>query len=62
MGTVNCLYCGATVPDEHAVCPECGAPSHFQKRGFRIGARFRFTLFFALLAVASILVALVLPR
>ncbi len=62
MGKVNCLYCGADVPDEADRCPACGAPSHFQKRGFRLGARERFLLYFGILAVASIVVALLLPR
>jgi len=62
MGTVNCLYCGAIVPDESERCPVCGAPSHFQKRGFRLGAQSRFLLYFAVLAVASLVIALLLPR
>lgn len=62
MNKVNCLYCGAAIPDDQAACPSCGAPSHFQKRGFRTGARARFVLFFILLSVASLLIAFWLPR
>ena len=62
MGSVNCLYCGKAVSDQEATCPACGAPSHFQQRGFRLGARQRFILYFAILAICSLLIALILPR
>ena len=62
MGKVNCLYCGAKVSDESDRCPECGAPSHFQQRGFGLGGRLRFLFYFFALAVAALVIALILPR
>ena len=62
MHKVICLYCGASIPDHLTVCPECGAKSHFQKRGFRPETRRRFMVFFILLASLSLLVAFLLPR
>ena len=62
MGAVNCLYCGSRIPDDCANCPQCGAPSHFQQRGYRLGARRRFILLFSLFALAVIAFAFWLPR
>jgi len=62
MGRVNCLYCGELVGDDLARCPHCGAPSHFQQRGWRLGARRRFVVFFVLFALLVLAIALWLPR
>jgi len=62
MGQVNCLYCGEAIPDDTARCPACGAPSHFQRQGFRIGAKRRFVLLFALLTLTLLALAFWLPR
>lgn len=62
MGTVNCLYCGNALNDDVAVCPHCGGVSHFQKRGYRHGARARFILMFTIVAIVTLLLALWLPR
>jgi predicted nucleic acid-binding Zn ribbon protein len=62
MEQVDCLYCGRSIPDDAAVCPGCGAPSHFQRRGHRPGARRRFLLWFGLLAAGCLALALWLPR
>jgi len=62
VGEVNCLYCGKSLSDEAATCAACGAPSHFQKQGFRLGGRRRFLLFFVMLSLACLLIALWLPR
>ena len=59
---VSCIYCGETIPDDVAECPACGAPSHFQRKGFRKGVQGRFMLVFLLLALASLCLALWLPR
>ena len=59
---VSCIYCGETIPDDVAVCPACGSPSHFQRQGFRKGAQGKFMLVFLLLAIASFCIALWLPR
>ncbi|MCG8011567.1 MAG: protein nirD [Candidatus Thiodiazotropha weberae] len=37
--------------DDQAECPHCGAVSHYQKRGFRSGARKKFIIFFIGLVV-----------
>jgi len=55
---VSCIYCGETIADDVAVCPACGAPSHYQERGFRMGARGRFILTFLLLSLATLSIAL----
>ncbi len=62
MASVDCLYCGKPVPDEASHCPHCGAVSHFQKRGYRAGARGRFILLFAALAAFTLAMAFWLPR
>ncbi|MBV2139258.1 MAG: protein nirD [gamma proteobacterium symbiont of Ctena orbiculata] len=59
---VNCLYCGESIAEETARCPHCGAPSHFQKKGFRVGARARFLILFVIFSLATLIVALLLPR
>lgn len=61
-GEVSCLYCGRRIPDDRARCPHCGAVSHFQRRGYRFGARTRFLVFFLLLTLSVLLLALWLPR
>ena len=60
MGQVNCLYCGQRISDDQARCPHCGAASHFQSRGYRLGARSRFILLFSLL-VLVVFVLVVYP-
>jgi predicted nucleic acid-binding Zn ribbon protein len=62
MSEVDCLYCGARIPDDSARCPQCGAPSHFQQRGYRAGALRRFVLLFAILTIAAFVMAFWLPR
>ncbi len=62
MSRVRCLYCGRTIADDQARCPHCDAPSHYQQRGFRFGARQRFVMFFVVLAVVVLGLALWLPR
>ncbi len=62
MGQVNCLYCGAKISDDVANCPACGAPSHYQAQGFRLGARKRFVILFVVFAVIVLAFALLLPR
>ncbi|HEB97260.1 MAG TPA: DUF2116 family Zn-ribbon domain-containing protein [Sedimenticola thiotaurini] len=62
MKTVQCLYCGRPVPEDAARCPHCDAVSHFQKRGYRAGAKRRFVLLFAALVVIAIFLMLWLPR
>ncbi|MET0110332.1 MAG: protein nirD [Candidatus Thiodiazotropha sp.] len=59
---VNCLYCGESIADDIDHCPHCGAPSHYQKRGFRIGGREKFLIFFVVLSAATLIMALLLPR
>lgn len=62
MGMVNCLYCGEPMADDVERCPKCGSPSHYQKRGFRLGARTRLILLFMALSMASLIIAIWLPR
>ena len=62
MEKVDCLYCGKRIAEDLARCPHCDAPSHFQRRGFRVGARSRFILLFSLLVVVVFFFALWLPR
>jgi len=62
MGEVNCLYCGKRISDEVAHCPHCGAVSHYQRKGYRAGARWRFVLFFVVLVMLSLFIAFWLPR
>ncbi len=59
---VHCLYCGAKFDEDLPACPDCAAPSHFQQKGFRFGGRRRFLLWFAAFAIATLLVAVWLPR
>ena len=61
-GNVTCLYCGESVAEDLAACPKCGAPSHFQNRGLRAGTKTRFVIFFVLLTLISLGMALWLPR
>ncbi len=60
--SVNCLYCGKTIPEDAAECPHCGAISHFQKKGYRAGARTRFILYVITVSILCIFFALWLPR
>ena len=62
MGQVNCLYCGQPIADDVASCPHCGAPSHFQQRGWRLGARRRFVALFVVFVLLVLAIALWLPR
>ncbi|HHH39227.1 MAG TPA: protein nirD [Sedimenticola sp.] len=62
MNDVECLYCGKRIPEDAARCPHCGAVSHFQKKGYRVGARGRFILLFAILVLASLFFMVWLPR
>ena len=62
MSHVKCLYCGKQMSDSLANCPECGAVSHFQKRGFRNSTRRNFLFFFVALALTALCLALWLPR
>jgi predicted nucleic acid-binding Zn ribbon protein len=62
MGQVKCLYCGRRIPDDVAVCPHCGAVSHFQKKGYRAGARRRYILLFTILVLLCTFFAFWLPR
>jgi predicted nucleic acid-binding Zn ribbon protein len=62
MSKVDCIYCGARIPDDRAQCPQCGAPSHFQQRGYRHGTRRKFYLLFTIFTLAVIAVAFWLPR
>ncbi|HHH13462.1 MAG TPA: protein nirD [Thiolapillus brandeum] len=59
---VKCLYCGANVPADSSHCPGCGAVSHFQRKGYRAGARRRFLVWLLLLTIFSIFMAFWLPR
>jgi hypothetical protein len=61
-GEVNCLYCGKRIADDVAHCPSCGALSHFQRKGFRYGARLKFLLFFITLAILCGIFIFWLPR
>jgi predicted nucleic acid-binding Zn ribbon protein len=61
-GRVDCLYCGKAIPDDASHCPHCGAVSHYQKKGYRAGARGRFVVYFIILAILCIFFALWLPR
>lgn len=62
MSQVNCLYCGASLAEDAAHCPACGATSHFQKRGFRPGAQKRFIGLFVALVIFCLAMAFWLPR
>lgn len=62
MAEVNCLYCGERIADDVSHCPNCGAVSHYQQRGYRAGARRKFGLFVLILSVICIGLALWLPR
>lgn len=62
MNTVKCLYCGKKIPEDAAQCPHCGAVSHFQKKGYRAGARRKFVLLFIALVVICAFFILWLPR
>ncbi len=59
---VECLYCGAKVPPDASHCPECGAVSHFQQRGYRAGVRRKFVIWLVLLTIFSFFMAFWLPR
>ena len=62
MAEVDCLYCGGKIADDQAECPHCGAVSHFQKRGYRAGARRRFVLLFVALVIFCAVFIVYLPR
>ena len=62
MAEVNCLYCGKKIPEDVAVCPHCGAVSHYQKSGYRAGARKKFVLLFIALVFFCAFFILWLPR
>ncbi|RLW66327.1 MAG: protein nirD [gamma proteobacterium symbiont of Stewartia floridana] len=62
MAEVNCLYCGKKIADDRAECPHCGAVSHYQKRGFRSGARNKFIIFFIGLVIFCGFFIFWLPR
>lgn len=62
MSDVKCLYCGKDIPEDSEACPHCQAPSHFQRRGMRFGARRRFILLFVLLVIFVFTMAFLLPR
>lgn len=59
---VNCLYCGKKIPDDTENCPHCGAVSHYQKRGYRAGAKQRFLLMFIAIVVFCFFFIFWLPR
>lgn len=59
---VKCLYCGKNIPADSARCPECGAVSHFQERGYRVGVRGKFIAWFIVLVILSMIMVLWLPR
>jgi predicted amidophosphoribosyltransferase len=59
---VQCLYCGADVPAEAAVCPQCRAPSHFQPEEKSPWQRRRFVVFFILVCLFCAFFAVYLPR
>lgn len=62
MSEVTCLYCGKRIPDDVARCPQCDAPSHYQERGYRLGARRHFVVWFVVLTVVVLFFAFYLPR
>ncbi len=62
MGEVNCLYCGKKIAEDVAECPYCGAVSHFQKKGYRAGARKKFVLLFIALTIFCLFFIFWLPR
>lgn len=62
MNKIKCLYCGEQIADDVARCPQCGAISHFQKRGYRAGARRKFLIFFIAVTLFSLFMAFWLPR
>jgi predicted nucleic acid-binding Zn ribbon protein len=62
LSEVNCLYCGKKIAEDLAECPHCGGVSHYQKRGYRAGARTRFVLFFIAVTVFCLLFIFWLPR
>ena len=62
MAEVDCLYCGKKIPDDVAECPHCGGVSHYQKRGYRAGARRSFVLLFIALVLICAFFILWLPR
>ncbi|MBL3589068.1 MAG: protein nirD [endosymbiont of Escarpia spicata] len=62
MGEVNCLYCGKKIAEDIAECPHCGAVSHFQKKGYRAGARKKFVLLFIALTIFCLFFIFWLPR
>ena len=62
MSEVACLYCGKKIADDIAECPHCGAVSHYQKRGYRAGARGKFVMFFIALVIFCLFFIFWLPR
>ncbi|HID46939.1 MAG TPA: protein nirD [Chromatiaceae bacterium] len=59
---VKCLYCGKKIPADSAHCPECGAVSHFQERGYRAGVRRKFIFWFVLLVIFCAIMIVWFPR
>ena len=62
MSELDCLYCGKKIPDNAAKCPHCGAISHFQKKGFSVGARKKFITLFVILVLIVFFFMLWLPQ
>jgi hypothetical protein len=50
------------IPEDVAECPYCGAVSHFQKKGYRAGAKKKFVLLFIALVVFCAFFIMWLPR
>jgi predicted nucleic acid-binding Zn ribbon protein len=59
---VKCLYCGKKISANISHCSHCGAVSHYQEKGYRVGARKNFLVWFVLLVILCAVMILWLPR
>ncbi|MCW9012581.1 MAG: zinc-ribbon domain-containing protein [Gammaproteobacteria bacterium] len=62
MSKIHCLYCGEEIPDDVEHCPECGAPSHYQKRGVSLSKQKKFIIYFIALIIFVAVMIIWLPR
>ncbi|RLA08159.1 MAG: protein nirD [Gammaproteobacteria bacterium] len=58
----TCLYCGHNNSDNIDTCSECMAPLHYQKNGWSVSAKKKFTYFVIAVTIISFFMMFYLPR
>jgi uncharacterized membrane protein YvbJ len=62
MKEVTCTRCGQTMPDSYSCCPICGTTIEKQPQATLNTAQQRYVVWFVILTIACIAIALWLPR